>query len=96
MKTDFATLLKDMRLALNPQFKSIVGDSSLSAEQLDKALMDIEAKQEQMVKEHGYTQEEFSQLIKEHYIDFSSSNPEEWVVRPDTENAQIITGKNTS
>lgn len=92
MRTDFPTLLKDMRLKLNPEFKAIVSDSSLTAEQLDKALMSIEAKQEQMVKEHGYTQEEFSQLIKEHFIDFSSSNPDEWVIRPDTDNAQIITG----
>jgi hypothetical protein len=95
MKTDFITLLKDMRLALNPEFKTIVGDSSLTADQLDKALLDIESRQEEMVKQHGYTQEEFAQLIKEHYIDFSSVNPDEWVIRQDPENAQIITSKNS-
>lgn len=96
MKTEFPKLLKDMRLALNPEFKAIVSDSTLTAEQLDKALMEIETRQEQMVKEHGYTQEEFSQLIKEHFIDFSSANPDEWVIKPDTENPQIITGSKTS
>lgn len=96
MKTEFPKLLKDMRLALNPEFKSIVSDSTLTAEQLDKALMKVEALQEQMVKDHGYTQEEFSQLIKEHFIDFSSTNPDEWVIRPDTENPQIITGSKIS
>lgn len=96
MKTEFPKLLKDMRIALNPEFKTIVSDSTLTAEQLDKALMEIEAKQEQMVKDHGYTQEEFSQLIKEHFIDFSSANPDEWVIKLDTENPQIITGSKTS
>jgi hypothetical protein len=91
MKTEFPKLLKDMRLALNPEFKAIVNDSTLTAEQLDKALMEIEAKQERMVKDHGYTQEEFAQLIKEHFIDFSSANPDEWIVKPDTVNPQIIT-----
>jgi hypothetical protein len=96
MKTEFPKLLKDMRIALNPEFKTIVSDSTLTADQFDKALMEIEAKQEQMVKDHGYTQEEFSQLIKEHFIDFSSTNPDEWVIKLDTENPQIIIGSKTS
>jgi hypothetical protein len=94
MKTEFPKFLKEMRIALHPEFERIVGNSSLSSDQLDQALLAIEAKQEEMVNANGYTLEEFGHIIKDYFIDFSSENPDEWIIREDPANAQIITGKN--
>jgi hypothetical protein len=45
-----------------------------------------------MILEAGYTETEFYSLSGEYYMDFSSENPDEWVVKLDPENAQIISG----
>lgn len=90
MKTDFATLIKDIRLALRPDFKNITLSDSLTTEQLDQALASLEEKRHQMVVQNGYTQEEFDSLYREYYMDFSSENPDEWVIKHDPENPVII------
>lgn len=90
MKKEFAHLIKDMRVAFHPEFKAIANDSTLSTEQFDKAFLELEEKQRQMVIESGFTQIEFDKLCREHFMDFSSANPDEWVIRHDPENAHII------
>lgn len=90
MKKEFAQLVKDMRVAFHPQFKSIASNTELSTEQFDKELAELEEKQKAMIVESGYTQNEFDQLCREHFMDFSSSNPDEWVIRHDPDNAHII------
>ena len=93
MKKDFAQLIKDMRKDIRPQFQSIISNSqTLTTEQLNQAFAEIEDKSNQAIVEGGYTREEFDSLHKEYFMDFSSENPDEWVVRHDPENAQIITG----
>jgi hypothetical protein len=92
MKKDFAQLIKDMRIALRPVFKNLTLNEALTSEQLDQALADIEKKQDQMVVDAGYTKEEFDSLYREYFMDFSSDKPEEWVIKHDPENAQIISG----
>jgi len=90
MKKEFAQLIKDMRVAFHPEFKSIASNASLTTEQFDKAFLSLEEKQGQMVIESGYTQDEFDKLCREHFMDFSSANPDEWVIRHDPDNAHII------
>jgi hypothetical protein len=90
MKKEFAQLVKDMRLAFHPEFKAIAGNANLSTDQFDKALAELEEKQKQMVIESGYTQTEFDKLCREHFMDFSSANSDEWVIRHDPDNAHII------
>jgi hypothetical protein len=90
MKTDFATLIKDIRIALRPDFKTITLSDGLTTEQLDEALASLEEKRHQMVIQSGYSQEEFDSLYKEYYMDFSSENPDEWVIKHDPENPVII------
>jgi hypothetical protein len=92
MKTDFAILIKSMRLTFRPDFKIITINSILTPEQLDQALLDLEEKQGQMIIDNGYTQEEFDLLYREYFMDFSSENPDEWIIKHDPENAQIISG----
>lgn len=90
MKADFVTLIKDIRIALRPDFKSITLSDGLTTEQLDQALASLEEKRNQMVIQSGYTQEEFDALYREYYMDFSSDNPDEWVIKHDPENPVII------
>jgi hypothetical protein len=94
MKKDFAQLIKEMRTALRPEFHSIIASdgSQLTSEQLSQSLMDLETKTNQMIVDNGYTKPEFDQLCREHFMDFSSNNPDEWVIKHDPENAQIISG----
>ena len=92
MKTDFAILIKSMRLTFRPDFKAITLKDGLSPEQLDQELADLEKRQQQMVQDNGYTQEEFDALYREYYMDFSSNNPDEWVIRHDPENPIIVSG----
>lgn len=92
MKTDFAILIKSMRLTFRPDFKNITLKDGLTAEQLDQELADLEKRQQQMIHDNGYTQEEFDALYREYYMDFSSNNPDEWVIKHDPENPIIISG----
>lgn len=92
MKTDFATLIKSMRLTFRPDFKAITLKDGLTSEQLDQELADLEKRQQQMVRDNGYTQEEFDTLYREYYMDFSSTNPDEWVIKHDPENPVIVSG----
>ena len=92
MKTDFASLIKSMRLTLSPEFKLLTLNSPLTPEQLDQALLILEQKQGQMIVDNGYSKEEFDQLHREYFMDFSSNNPDEWIIKHDPENAQIISG----
>lgn len=91
MKKEFAQLVKDMRLALRSEFKQIV-TAGLSTDEMDQKLSELEKKQDQMITESGYEPEEYSKLVKESFMDFSSPNPDEWIIRHDPENAQIIGG----
>lgn len=93
MKKEFAQLVKDMRVAFHPEFKSIANSSELNTDQFDKALSELEEKQKQMIVESGYTQTEFDIMCREYLMDFSSSNPEEWIVRHDPDNAHIIVNR---
>jgi hypothetical protein len=45
-----------------------------------------------MVLDAGYTKDEFDSLYREYFMDFSSDKPDEWIIRHDPENAQIISG----
>lgn len=92
MKKDFAQLIKEMRVALRPDFKSLTFNEALTSEQLDQALADIEKRQDQMVIDAGYTKEEFDSVYREYFMDFSSDKPDEWIIKHDPENAQIISG----
>jgi hypothetical protein len=92
MKKDFAQLVKDMRIAFRPAFSAVTRTAGITPEEMDKALAEIEAKQNQMVTEAGYLPSEFNKLVIEYFMDFSSENPEEWVIRHDPENAEIISG----
>lgn len=90
MKKEFAQLVKDMRIAFHPEFAKIANNTDLTTEQFDKALAELEDKQKAMIVESGYTQNEFDKLCREHFMDFSSSNSEEWVIKHDPDNAHII------
>jgi hypothetical protein len=94
MKKDFAQLIKEMRTALRPEFHSIIASEnhSLTSEQLSQSLMDLETRTNQMIVDNGYTKSEFDLLCREHFMDFSSNNPDEWIIKHDPENAQIISG----
>ncbi len=46
-----------------------------------------------MIVENGYSEEEFYSLYREYFMDFSSENPDEWIIKHDPANAQIISGK---
>jgi hypothetical protein len=45
-----------------------------------------------MITDSGYSEEEFYQLESQYFLDFSSEDPDEWIIRHDPENAQIISG----
>lgn len=90
MKKEFAQLVKDMRIAFHPEFSAIANNAALTTDQFDKALSELEEKQKSMIVESGYTQTEFDQLCREHFMDFTATNPEEWVIRHDPDNAHIV------
>ncbi len=90
MKTDFPILVKAMRLCFRTEFKAL---ESLDDVQHDQALSDLEDKSKKMIAENGYSEEEFYTLYQEYFMDFTSDNPDEWIIRHDPENAQIISGK---
>jgi len=89
MKKEFTQLIKDIRLALRDDFKAIVS-SNLSVNEMSDKLTELEEKQNIMLAEAGYDSVEYHSLMKEYFMDFSSPNPDEWVVKHDPENAQII------
>lgn len=89
MKKDFVQLIKEIRLTLQAEFKLVVS-SELPVEEISARLSVLEDKQNVMVKEAGYELAEFNQLMKEYFMDFSSPNSDEWVIRHDPENAAII------
>lgn len=89
MKTDFATLIKSMRQALRADFKKL---ESIKDQEHSDLLESIEARSSQMIVDGGYTEEEFYTLYQDYFMDFSSENPDEWVVKHDPENAQVISG----
>lgn len=90
MKKEFAQLVKDMRVLFHPEFKSIANNKTLTADQFDEALSILEEKQKQMIIDSGFTQSEFESLCREHFMDFSSNLPEEWIVKYDPDNAHIL------
>lgn len=89
MKTDFVTLVKEMRKCLRPSFKRL---ETLVGEEHSNTLENVEETSSKMITEAGYTEHEFYTLSSEYYMDFSSENPDEWIIRHDPENAQIISG----
>ena len=86
MKTDFATLMKELRITLHPMFKSLTSTPGASLDTLEQ-------KKNEMLKSAGYSEEEYSKLESEYYLDFSAEKPEDWVIRHDPEHATIITHK---
>jgi len=89
MKTDIAILIKDMRKVLRPDFKKL---ENLVGPEHSNTLQHVEETSAKMITEAGYTESEFYTLSTEYYMDFSSENPDEWIIRHDPENAQIISG----
>lgn len=89
MKTDIVTLIKDMRKNLRPSFKKL---ETLTGQEHSDTLESVEVTSSKMITDGGYTESEFYSLSSEYYMDFSSENPDEWVIRHDPENAQIISG----
>lgn len=90
MKTDFPILIKAMRLTFRPDFRNLIMKDGLSTEQLNQAIEELENRQQQMILENGYSKEEFDVLYREYYMDFSSENPDEWVIKHDPSNPIII------
>ena len=43
-----------------------------------------------MLAEAGYTLSEFDKLEAEYFMDFSSDDPEEWIIEHDPKNAGVI------
>ena len=93
MKKDFPQLIKEMRMAFHPEFQTITSNANLTTDQFDEALSKLEEKQKQMIIEAEYTQEEFDALCREYFMDFTSSNQDEWIVRHDPDNAQVIVNR---
>ena len=93
MKKEFPHLVKDMRVAFHPEFKSIANNAVLTTEQFDTALLDLEEKQQKMIVESGYTQNEFDTMCREYFMDFTSENPDEWVIKHDPDNAHIVVNR---
>jgi len=87
MKEDFATLVKSMRLTLMPAFKRL---ETLTGEEHSNALDMIERESLKMILDAGYTESEFYGEHQKHFMDFSSKNPDEWIIKLDPENAHII------
>ena len=92
MKTEFASLIKSMRIIFRPDFKAITLKDGLTTDQLNQALEELEQRQQKMIVDNGYSKEEFDSLYREYFMDFSSDNPDEWVIKHDPENPVIISG----
>lgn len=88
-KKDFGLLLKEMRIVLHPELLKINGTKIEETAKLN-LLDELEAKQAEILKNEGYTSDEFNSLLKDYFCDFTSEKPDEWVIRHDPENAQII------
>lgn len=89
MKKDFAQLIKEIRVALRPEFRSI-GDYVDVPEEVHKRLEEFESKLEQILAESGYSLLEFCEIQKDYFMDFSSDNPDEWIIKYDPNNPEII------
>ena len=91
MKKDFVALVKEIRITLRPEFLKIIGTSApVTSDQMDKLIDELEAKRLVIITEYGYTYNEFLSLVKEYSMNFTSANPEEWVIKHDPENAGVI------
>jgi hypothetical protein len=88
MKPNFATLMKEMRIVLHPMFKAM---SVKDGTNLGPTLDDLEKKKTEMLLQADWTDEEFNKAGDEYYMDFSSENPDNWIIRHDPANATIIT-----
>jgi hypothetical protein len=86
-KTPFIQLMKEMRLEIHPMFKAL----SSTDDPTNASLTKIEELQETMAKKAGYTMDEFTAAMNEHFMDFTNEDPEQWVIRHDPENAKILT-----
>jgi hypothetical protein len=89
MKTDFVNLILSMRKSLRPEFKKL---ESLSGEEHSNTLDMIERESLKMILAAGYTELEFYTEYQQYFMDFSSDNPDEWVVRHDPADPHIISG----
>lgn len=87
MKTDIATLIISIRKAFRDDFKKI---GTLSGEEHSNLLDMIERGSLKMILDAGYTESEFYEEQGKYFMDFSSSNPDEWVIKLDPTNAYII------
>ena len=43
-----------------------------------------------MIQDAGYTEEEFNNTRDKYYMDFSSDNPDEWIIKHNPDNAKLI------
>lgn len=84
-KTDFAQLLKQMRITLHPMFASI----SKATDQ-EQAWKEFDDTKSSMLKEAGWTDAEFDTTQNEYFADFSSDDPEKWIIRHDPKNPGIV------
>lgn len=87
MKTDIATLIISIRKAFREDFKKL---GTLSGENHSNLLDMIEQGSLKMILDAGYTESEFYEEQGKCFMDFSSSNPDEWIVKIDPENAHVI------
>lgn len=78
MRKDFPLLVKELRLALSPEFKTILAMNN--GKEFDEALNQFESKRNKMIEENGYSVEEFDSLSREYSTDFSAENPDEWKI----------------
>lgn len=91
MKKEFPILMKEMRSKLHPMLNQAILKSIEGNENECRAILDeIEFIQDQMLQEAEYSLTEFANLSKEYYLDFSDSNPDNWIIRYDPENAKVI------
>jgi hypothetical protein len=90
MKTNIATLILSMRKAFREDFNKI---STLKGEEHSNLLDMIEQGSLKMILDAGYTESEFYEEQGKYFMDFSSDNPDEWIIKLDPENAYIILHK---
>lgn len=76
-KTDFPTVIKLLRIKLRPEFQQLLTKLPPSSGALDY----LDSQTEIILSEHGYSLDEFDELSKRYYMDFSSDNPDEWIIR---------------
>jgi len=94
MKKDFGQLIKEMRIVLHPIFNSFISDPTVSSDARYalsiKHLDNVDSIRDKMLAEAGYTLSEFDKLEAEYFMDFSSDDPEEWIIEHDPKNAGVI------